>query len=117
MKNILRLEEAAMFILCIYGLSLMHVDWWVYPLVLLAPDIGCLGYLAGNRVGAALYNLVHHKGVAVAIFIAGLALKNDWLQIVGLILFGHSSMDRMVGYGLKLNQGFKYTHLGVIGKN
>ncbi|MEO6611453.1 MAG: DUF4260 family protein [Chitinophagaceae bacterium] len=29
---------------------------------------------------------------------------------------GHSSMDRMFGYGLKTNEGFKYTHLGMIGK-
>jgi hypothetical protein len=43
-------------------------------------------------------------------------LKNEWLQISGIILFGHSSMDRSLGYGLKLNEGFKYTHLGMIGK-
>ena len=38
------------------------------------------------------------------------------LFIAGIILFGHSSMDRMFGYGLKLKEGFKYTHLGMIGK-
>jgi len=31
-------------------------------------------------------------------------------------MFGHSSMDRMFGYGLKTEEGFKYTHLGMIGK-
>jgi len=25
-------------------------------------------------------------------------------------------MDRMFGYGLKTEEGFKYTHLGIIGK-
>jgi hypothetical protein len=25
-------------------------------------------------------------------------------------------MDRMMGYGLKYNEGFKFTHLGTIGK-
>ena len=48
MKNILKLEEAAMFILCIYALSLFHVAWWIYLLVLIAPDISFLGYAAGN---------------------------------------------------------------------
>jgi len=43
-------------------------------------------------------------------------LKDEWMQVIGIILFGHSSMDRMFGYGLKLGQGFKYTHLGIIGK-
>jgi hypothetical protein len=43
-------------------------------------------------------------------------LNSEVLQIAGIILFGHSSMDRTFGYGLKLGEGFKYTHLGIIGK-
>jgi hypothetical protein len=116
MKNILKLEEAAMFVFAIYALSLVHVSWWVYLLILIAPDISCIGYGAGKRVGAVCYNLFHHKGIAIAVFIAGFALKNEWLQIAGIVLFGHSSIDRMFGYGLKLNEGFKYTHLGMIGR-
>jgi len=116
MKNILKLEEAAMFVLSIYGLSLFHVSWWVYLSILIASDISCIGYVAGNKVGAVCYNLFHHKGVAIAIFLTGFILKDEWLQITGIILFGHSSMDRVFGYGLKLSEGFKYTHLGVIGK-
>ena len=117
MKNILKLEEAAMFGVCIYALSLFHVDWWVYLVLLLGPDIGMIGYLINNTIGGVLYNLLHHKGIAVAIFTIGLILKDEMTQITGIILFGHSSMDRMFGYGLKLNEGFKYTHLGIIGKN
>lgn len=116
MGNVLKLEEAAMFVLCLYALSLFHVSWWIYPLVLIAPDISFVGYTAGNKAGAACYNVFHHKGIAIAIFLAGFILKNEWLQIIGIILFGHSSMDRTLGYGLKLNDGFKYTHLGVLGK-
>ena len=116
MKYILKLEEAAMFVLCIYALTLLHVSWWVYLLVLIAPDISCIGYLAGNTIGAGCYNLFHHKGIAIAIFITGFVLRNDWMQVIGIILFGHSSMDRMLGYGLKLDCGFKYTHLGLIGR-
>ena len=116
MKNILKLEEAAMFGLCVYALSFFHVGWWVYLLILLGPDISMVGYLLNNRIGAVSYNLFHHKGIAIALFAAGLILKDQGLQITGIILFGHSSMDRMFGYGLKLNEGFKYTHLGIIGK-
>jgi len=115
MKNILKLEEAAMFVACLYALGLFHVSWWVYLLVLIAPDISFIGYIAGNTTGAVCYNLFHHKGIAVAVFIAGFILKVEWPQITGIILFGHSSMDRMLGYGLKLNEGFKHTHLGTIG--
>src|SRR2546423_13504118 len=116
MKNILKLEEAAMFGFCIYALSLFHADWWVYLLILLGPDISMLGYLLNNTIGAVSYNLFHHKGIAIGVFAVGFILKDEWMQITGIILFGHSSMDRMFGYGLKLDQGFKYTHLGMIGK-
>lgn len=116
MKYIIRLEEAAMFIACLYGLYYLNVDGWYYPLIFLGPDISMVGYIASNAAGAATYNLFHHKGVAVIAFLAGLEMQNELLLIIGIILFGHSSMDRMFGYGLKFDKGFKYTHLGTIGK-
>ena len=116
MKNIIKLEEMAMFGMCLYALSIFHVDWWWYLIILLGPDISMLGYLGGNKAGAACYNLFHHKGIAVAIFVAGLILPNVLIQVIGIVMFGHSSMDRFFGYGLKTREGFKYTHLGIIGK-
>ena len=119
MKNLLKLEEAAMFGLCIFVLINMRVHWWIYLLLAIGPDISMIGYAGGNRVGAACYNVFHHKGIAVVFFAIGMAVSDypgEILSIIGIILFGHSSMDRMLGYGLKLNEGFKYTHLGVIGK-
>ena len=116
MKNLLRLEEAAMFIVIIYLLYILGVSWWVYFILLLGPDIGMLGYLVNNKAGAILYNAFHHKGIAILIYTLGLYLQIQLLQIAGLILFGHSSMDRMFGYGLKYFTGFKDTHLGLIGK-
>ena len=107
-----------MFGLCLLALTMLKVPWWVYPLLLLGPDISMIGYLAGNKVGAICYNLFHHKGIAVLVFVAGVLISDypgEILNIIGLILFGHSSMDRALGYGLKLSEGFKYTHLETIG--
>nr|WP_227009131.1 DUF4260 family protein [Christiangramia fulva] len=36
--------------------------------------------------------------------------------MAGIILFARSSFDRMPGYGLKYEKGYKFTHLGEIGK-
>jgi Domain of unknown function (DUF4260) len=116
MKNILKLEEFAMFAISAYALYLLKVDWWYYILLILAPDASLIGYTAGNKVGAVTYNLFHHKGIAIAVYALGLILHNEVAQIAGIILFRHSSMDRMFGYGLKLKEGFKFTHLGIIGK-
>ncbi len=116
MKNLLKLEELAMFAIAVYGLSQFHVEWWYYLLLLVGPDASMLGYLAGNKTGAISYNLFHHKGIAIGLFAIGFIQGNTQLQIAGILLFGHSSMDRVFGYGLKLNEGFKFTHLGMIGK-
>ena len=115
MKNILKLEELAMFGLGIWALYFFNAEWWYYPLLLLGPDISMIGYAGGNKMGAFLYNLFHHKGVAIVIFILGFLLRDMIIQLTGIVLFGHSSMDRLFGYGLKLKEGFKYTHLGLIG--
>lgn len=114
MKNILKLEELAMFALSVWALYFFNAEWWYYLLLLLGPDISMIGYAGGNKMGAFMYNLFHHKGVAIVLFVLGVLLPG--LQIAGIILFGHSSMDRMFGYGLKLKEGFKFTHLGLIGK-
>ncbi len=116
MEFTLKLEELAMLILGIFAFSLLDFAWWWFLVLFLAPDIGMLGYLFGNRTGALLYNLFHHKGLAILIWVLGFSLENQIFQLIGVILFAHASFDRMLGYGLKYKTGFKFTHLGEIGK-
>ncbi|HYG03824.1 MAG TPA: DUF4260 domain-containing protein [Chryseosolibacter sp.] len=115
MKNILKMEEALMLALAVYLNSFLPYEAWIYWALFLTPDIGMIGYVLNPRVGAATYNIFHHKGIAIAIFLVGALLTNNVLQLAGLVLFGHSSFDRMLGYGLKSGEGFQFTHLGVIG--
>lgn len=84
--------------------------------MLLAPDIGLLGYLISSQTGVLTYNILHHKGIAIGVYLLGLLLPLPVPQATGLILFGHSSLDRVFGYGLKYADAFKHTHLGWIGK-
>lgn len=114
MKKLLQLEEAAMLALAIvlvYAFRL-PAGWWFYPLLIIGPDISMLGYAAGPRFGAWCYNLFHHKGVAVLLFVIGLYAHIPGLEVAGLVMFGHSSLDRVFGYGLKYEEDFKSTHLG-----
>ena len=105
-----------MLLLSIFLFGQLSFAWWWFLVLILAPDISMLGYVAGNKVGAVCYNLFHHKAVAITVYVAGFYLHNEVLQLIGVILFGHSSMDRLFGYGLKTFAGFKFTHLGEIGK-
>lgn len=115
MKISLKLEEVLMFMLGIYLFSLLDYQWWWFLVLLLAPDIGMVGYGLGNKVGALMYNIFHHKGLAIIMYLLGIFLSLPLLQLTGIILFSHASMDRIFGYGLKYDKGFKYTHLGEIG--
>ncbi len=116
MKTIIKLEELGLFILGIYLFSLLNYQWWWFLVLILAPDFSMLGYLFGNKSGAFFYNIFHHRGIAVLVYILGFYFKIEILQLAGIILFSHSAMDRFFGYGLKYESGFKYTHLGEIGK-
>lgn len=116
MKALLKLEELLMLAASIFVFAGLHFKWWLFPALLFTPDISMIGYSFGNKTGAIFYNFFHFKAVAVAVYFAGLFLQNDIAQLIGVILFAHSSLDRLLGYGLKTYQGFKYTHLGIIGK-
>ncbi|WP_210411544.1 DUF4260 domain-containing protein [Oceanispirochaeta crateris] len=117
MEHLLRLEELGFFILTIYLFSLLPFPWWVYPLLLIIPDISILGYMINAVTGSYIYNFIHHRGIALILYIGGVLLVSPYLALAGLILFAHSSMDRFFGYGLKHPSGFKDTHLGTIGEN
>ena len=116
MKQIIQLEELGMFLLSIFLFNQLSFAWWWFPALILLPDISMIGYAAGNKIGAIVYNFFHHKAVAIAVYMLGFYLHNELIQLIGIILFGHSSMDRFFGYGLKTFAGFKSTHLGEIGK-
>ncbi len=115
MRTILKLEELMMFVGAIYLFSLLSYQWWWFLVLILLPDVGMIGYAFGNKVGAFIYNLFHHKGVAIAIYLLGVYLANHLVLLIGIILFAHAAMDRIFGYGLKYDNGFKFTHLGEIG--
>jgi hypothetical protein len=117
MKNLLRWEEVATFGLAIYLNSFLPFAGWVFWAWFLAPDLGMLGYAFNPRVGAFTYNILHHKGIAIALYLSGFFLAVPEITLAGVVLFGHSSFDRIVGYGLKFSDNFKNTHLGWIGKS
>lgn len=112
MKSILKLEELFQFILGIYLFSTLSYAWWWFLVLILLPDIGMLGYLINTKIGAVTYNIFHHKGLAIVIFLVGIYFEIEVVQLTGIILFSHASLDRIFGYGLKYADHFKNTHLG-----
>lgn len=117
MNSIIKFEEIAMFIVSLFLFNELNMAWWLFIVFFFVPDIGMLGYVVNAKIGAICYNIFHHKGIAIIVYLLGLYIHNTWLQFTGIILFSHSCFDRILGYGLKYNDDFKNTHLGIIGKS
>lgn len=106
----------------LYGV--FEYRWWLFFVLLLAADVSMLGYLAGPRVGAVVYNLGHTlvlPSVLVLAWLSDVVWEYDrttlttWALPIALIWVAHIGLDRLLGYGLKLPTGFTHTHLGEIG--
>ncbi|MEP9386644.1 DUF4260 domain-containing protein [Mesorhizobium sp. KR9-304] len=91
-------------------------SWQLFVLLILAPDLAMLGYLAGPAAGAILYNAFHILVWPVILLFVGFWADNPIAIQVAAIWIAHIAMDRALGYGLKLPTGFSDTHLGRIGK-
>src|SRR5690606_9953844 len=95
MKNLLKLEEFLLFCLSLFLFSQLDYSWGWYALLFFTPDLSMIGYLANPRFGAWTYNLIHHKGVGITLYVLGALLTIPWLMFAGTILLGHSSFDRV----------------------
>ena len=112
---LVRLEWTAVAILCFLLYPLTSQSWWWFLVLILAPDLSIVGYFAGPRVGAWLYNAFHVLFWPVGLIGFGVWRLDPWILSLGLIWLTHIAIDRSLGYGLKLPSGFRHTHLGRIG--
>lgn len=102
--------------LAITGFASVGWPWWVWLLVLAAPDLSMAGYLLGRRVGAVAYNVAHLYALPFLLMLLGVAAGETGCIAAGGLWLAHVGLDRALGYGLKLPEGFRHTHLGRIGR-
>jgi hypothetical protein len=115
-RLLLRLEGLALFLVALAAFAMSAQPWWLFFLLILAPDLGMLGYLFGNRAGAAIYNAVHLTIWPLALTLAAVVVADLGIFAVAMIWLAHIGIDRALGYGLKFAHGFGFTHLGRIGR-
>jgi hypothetical protein len=101
MKNLFKLEELTLVVLSLYLFLSLEYAWWWFPVLFLVPDVSLLGYLANQKVGRTVYNFIHHKGFAIALYLLGSFIQLSALQLAGVVMFGHSSFDRALGFELQ----------------
>ena len=114
MKIMVKTEEVFLFFLSIFLFAKLEFSWWWFPALLLIPDIGMAGYFFNNKIGAIIYNIIHHRAVSVCLYIIGAIIHSPVSQLIGIILFAHSTIDRVFNFGFKYLDNFKHTHLNEI---
>jgi Domain of unknown function (DUF4260) len=115
-RVLLRLEGLALLIVAVIAYARLGSPWWLFAVFFVVPDLSMLGYLAGPRIGAILYNAAHVSVVPLALAAAGFLLPSFDLIAVALAWAAHIGIDRALGFGLKYEAGFGFTHLGRIGR-
>jgi hypothetical protein len=113
---ILRFEGLAVAALTAVLYARTGASWWLFAGLWLAPDLSMLGYLGGPFWGARIYNSVHAYATPATLGIAALVLGAGSLVPIAIVWANHIAVDRLLGYGLKCQAGFGWTHLGPAGR-
>ena len=110
----LRLEGLAVLALATWLYTWGGHSWMLFAILFLLPDVAFAAYLAGPRIGALGYNLLHSYVAPAVVAIAFITTGRP--AVISLVWAAHIGFDRMLGYGLKYPTGFTDTHLGPIGR-
>jgi len=108
---ILRIEGLAAAAVTTLLYARTGASWWLFAALWLVPDLSMLGYLGGSCRGARIYNAVHSYVAPLVLALCAMCLPTHGLMPYALIWLNHISVDRLLGYGLKYADGFKWTHL------
>ncbi|MEK4628906.1 MAG: DUF4260 domain-containing protein [Solibacillus sp.] len=83
----------------------------VFFLFLLVPDLSMIGYFVNPKIGAILYNSVHHFSLPIILLSICILYHQEAILPYAMIWIAHILMDRTFGFGLKYANDFKETHL------
>lgn len=86
-------------------------SWWLFLVLLAAPDLGLLGLLWSKRVGAMTYDLTHTYVPPAFLGLVGVLTGSGLAVALALVWFAHIGMDRALGLGLQYADGSGCTHL------
>jgi hypothetical protein len=115
-KILLRLEGLTLFAGMLLLYDTWGGSWWVFAILFLAPDLSFIAYLDNPKTGAVIYNAAHSYMAPVALMTSGFAFGEPLTLSIAMIWLAHIGIDRALGYGLKYQAGFGFTHLGRIGQ-
>jgi uncharacterized membrane protein YhaH (DUF805 family) len=114
--RLLRLDGFAVAAAAIVAYVVIGGTWWLFALLILAPDLALAGRGLGEARAANVYNWVHSYTLPLVLGAIGHFAGIEWMLPVALIWATHIGVDRALGYGLKYPHAIEHTHLGLIGR-
>jgi hypothetical protein len=113
----LKFEGLAIAAIAIVLFEHTGASWWLFFSIWLLPDLSMLAYFRSPCWGARIYNAAHSYILPAALGLSTLLLHaNHLLLPIALVWINHIGVDRSLGYGLKYSNGFRWTHLGRLGR-
>lgn len=119
-----RVEAGAVALFAVVAVvALYPAWWWVILAAFLVFDVSMLGYVRSSAAGAMSYNLVHNYAFPALFGLIALVTQSSFpvastaAGVVACAWAFHVGVDRALGYGLKMPDAFRHTHLGRIGKD
>ena len=109
-KLLLHAEGLAVLVAACIVYHEVAASWGLFAALFLAPDLLMVGYLFGKKVGAPLYNAGHTYTAPFLLWLVVYFAHQPSLFPLCLIWAAHIGFDRLLGYGLKYESGFKDTH-------
>ncbi|UXU25415.1 DUF4260 domain-containing protein [Staphylococcus aureus] len=109
MGNIIRLENACVFISVVSVYFIFDFSLLIFLLFLLVPDISMVGYAVNKDTGSKVYNLGHTYVLPIIITLLYLVTNEEKILQISLIWLAYISMDRTIVYGLKYALDFDKT--------
>jgi hypothetical protein len=108
-----RLEGLALLLSSVILYGHLQFSWIVFAMYYFLPDLPILLYFKGPKVGGIVYNMAHILLLPLLIGLFGVVRDYPVAQQAALIWASHIAFDRTIGWGLKYEDSFCNTDLGV----
>ena len=113
-KALLHIEGLAVLAAACILYRELGASWFWFGVLFLAPDLSMLGYVLGKKIGARAYNAGHTYAAPFLLWLVVYFAHQPALFPVCVIWVAHIGFDRLIGFGLKYETGFKDTHLAKV---
>ncbi len=108
-----RLEGIALLLSAVVIYGHLQFSWVIFAQCFFLPDLSILLYFKGPRIGGIIYNIAHFLLLPLLIGLFAVVRDDPMALQAAHIWTSHIAYDRANGWGLKYEDSFCNTDMGV----